>query len=812
MAGPLEGLRVLTFANMTAGFQASQLFADFGAEVVHIEPPGGSPVRQMASFPFLARGSKSVVLDLGLDADRDVARDLAAGADVLIESMRPGALDSMGLGYDGLRELNPGLIYASITGFGQHGPYANAPGHEGLVMAKLGGFFAVSAMTRREGPAFLSVPYGAYTAAQTALHGILAALHERQTSGLGQRVDASFAQGIAGLATWNWFLRVITEKYPGAFNAAPSFSANDVPQSPMIFMLLIGLTSDGRWLQFSQVQPRLFVAMLKALGLSWVLTDPEWAGAPVFPDESKRLAFWELLLDACRQKSLAEWQQIFEDDHDVWAETMRRGSELLDHPQMVHNDSVVTVVDAERGAVRMPGPLAALSATPADVTRSAPMLDEHGAVCRSLLWPMRSLDSHGISAGSGPLAGVTVIDLGTFFAAPFGTAIFADLGARVIKVEPLDGEPMRNIVPFPEVGAAKSMQGKRSIGVDLNTDEGRAILYRLVANADIVMQSFRAGVAQRQGVDEATLRAINPALIYLNAPGYGVDGPCGNRPAYAPTIGAGAGFVMRNLGTVVPERADLSMDEIREYAMRLNAAGTTEFAQADGVAAMAVATAMALALVIRDRTGVSQGMMTTMLNSAAHLLCDDSTVWASTGEAGRADDQLLGYHALYRLYQAADDWVFLAAPIPASWSKLCAALAAQVDLASDDQFATYESRRSNDGALASALEAVFASQPAQYWEDLLLSHDVGCVVAEVGPPEKVLQSEEFGRASGYLADVEHPTFEKHVRLAPLVTLSRTPGVALPGCLLGQHTHEILAELGMSAHEIADLEARKIVCS
>src|SRR5205807_2685755 len=147
---------------------------------------------------------------------------------------------------------------------------------------------------------------------------------------------------------------------------------------------------------------------------------------------------------------------------------------------------------------------------------------------------------------------------------------------------------------FPEVAGAKMMQGKESIALDLGTEEGLAIVHEIAKRADIVLQSFRAGKADKQGVDAATLRKINPDLVYLSAPGYGIDGPCGDRPAFAPTIGAGTGLVMRNIGSSVPEHAGMSTSEIRVNAMRLAAAGTTEYAQADGLSAVTCASAMAL--------------------------------------------------------------------------------------------------------------------------------------------------------------------------------------------------------------------------
>ena len=128
---------------------------------------------------------------------------------------------------------------------------------------------------------------------------------------------------------------------------------------------MIGLSKDGRWMQFSQVQPHLYMAMLKAMGLDWMLADDEWKNAVWAMDPDKSGEFWDKLTEAANSKTLGEWQQVFEADHDVWAETMRRGSELLDHPQMQHLGAVVEIDDAERGRVRQPGPIARLSETPA---------------------------------------------------------------------------------------------------------------------------------------------------------------------------------------------------------------------------------------------------------------------------------------------------------------------------------------------------------------------------------------------------------------------------------------------------------------
>jgi crotonobetainyl-CoA:carnitine CoA-transferase CaiB-like acyl-CoA transferase len=244
--------------------------------------------------------------------------------------------------------------------------------------------------------------------------------------------------------------------------------------------------------------------------------------------------------------------------------------------------------------------------------------------------------------------------------------------------------------------------------------------------------------------------------------------------------------------------------------MRLAGAGTTEYAQADGISAVTCASAMALGLLVRDRTGTSQELLTTMLTSTAHALADDMVEYAGRPDTVTADEDLYGYCARYRLYEANDGWIYLAAPAEREWAALCAALAGDVDLANDERFQDEAGRVSADGPLAELLAGVFRGKPAQHWEDHLLAHDVGCVVAHAEPPEAVYQSKEFGQESGLLVGVEHPTFGEHDRLASLVEMSRSATLAEPGVLAGQHTDAILTELGYTVEQIADLRERNIV--
>ena len=801
---PLQGLKVVDFSDTLTGAQASQLFADFGAEVIHVEKPGGSSIRQLPSYPFVARGKRSVELNLKDHSARDAARQLAINADVLIECFRPGVMEKFELGYEQLRDLNPGLVYGSITAFGRRGKYANVKGYESLVYAKLGANWVQEIIAPRPGPAHLSAPFAAYSATQTLLQGLLAALHERMRSGRGQRVDTSLAQGLSALDPWDWYLKVVTDKWPDAFTPSDVLDADGIPQSPLFFMLLQGLTKDGRWLQFSQVQPHLFLALMKALKLTWMFEDPKWKGLPVLPTQALRNEFWEIMFTAANSMTLAEWQELMDADHDLWGEIFRTGTELLDHPQMLHNKSVIEIDDEQFGKVKQVGTLVLIPESQPQLTLGAPKLGSSSPI-------FETEKTNLVTGSTGPdrlsLDGVTVLELGTFYAAPYGTTMLADLGARVIKIEQLDGEPMRTIQPFPEVGAAKALQGKECIAVDLATDEGREIVHKLVAQADIVLQSFRAGVAERQGVDAKTLRAINPNLVYLNSPGYGVDGPCGDRPAYAPTIGAGSGIARRNAGSAAKEEPNLSLAEMKKSAVILYNAGTAGYAQADGISAATAGTALLLGLLIRDLTGEARTMMTSMLNSAGHMLCDDVVDYANRPATLTPDQQLFGYSALHRLYECADEWVYLAAPAANEWDSLTTVF---TSLRHDERFASPELRSKNDSALAQVLADLFKLDSADIHEARLLAADVGAIKVDRRRPVEVYMAEDFGGQAGWLAQIDHPTFGDCVRLTPHVELSRSGGVAKPGQLLGQSTDAVLTELGYGTNELAALREKGVI--
>lgn len=806
-SAPLAGLTVVDLSTTLPGAFATQFLADAGAQVVLVERPGGSRLRALAAWPSLARGKRSICLNLEDPTDRADLDRLLSQSDILVTTFAPTTLERTGLTPNALARLNRRLVSAAITGWGTSGPWMDLKGYEALVMAKLGYFHAKRLATARSGPAFVSVPFASWGAAHTAVHGILAALLDRESSGLGQHVEADLVRGVATIDTWNWFTELVGQRWPDAFTTVNAFSDDGQPQGHLIYPLLVAPTKDGHWLQFAQTQPRLFAAMLDELDLAALPEDPRWKGFPKFDDLERRVELWEIMLAKVGERTLAEWQDVFATSSDVSAEVFRAGPEALGHPQLIHDGRVVTVNDPTLGPVRQPSTLVHAGGAPLTPARPAPGLDEHGRHVRSLLGGETPALTPPPARPELPLAGVTILELSSMFAAPYGATLLTDLGARVYKVEPLEGDQIRALVRFPEVGAAKVMQGKESIAVDLTTEEGRAIVHELARRCDVALQSYRAGAAERAGVDEATLKALNPELVYVNAPGYGTGGPYGRRPAYAPSIGAASGIAL----TDAPHAAGATRtsDQIKSSAARLNAASAVISLQADGLAALAVASAILLGLLARRRGRPLGPLTTTMLASATHALVEYNLDYAGRPAAPTVDAGCHGFGALYRLYPAADGWVFLAAPDEREWEALATRLRPYVDLAADTRFTSAEDRAVSDEALAEVLARVFAARPKAAWETDLGAAGVGCVAVAEHAPELTLMGDE-AFAAGYSVAATNPIFGEHRRLTPATGFSRSVTKAGGGCLAGDHTDAILREIGYDDERIADLRDRKIV--
>lgn len=775
-SSPLAGLRVVTTANALPSAIVGQHLADAGAEVWLLERPGGSRLRGSSAWEVWARGQRSLEVDLTRPEDRDAVRALIARSDVFVDGWAPGVAARLGLAADDLCAENPRLVHVRISAFGDDTRFAAAEGWEASVMAVMGGPQGFSSLTMRPGPAFVSTPYASVAAAHLAIQGALGALVERERSGIGQRVDVTLARALVAYDTWNWLLHVLAERYSQAFAAGSAIDAEHlVPNTPMFFRLLVGLSKDGQWLQFSQTTDRLWHAFLRACDLD--PDDPEVLAMEDAEEAEVRVRFWEMLLAAVRRRTADEWAAVFAADPNVWADVYRGGPGTLEHQQLVADGRV----GYSASGTRVPAGLALARGWSVDPAVPPPALGaDAGGLAAVLAEPPAGADAAAAAAGDAPvLDGITIVEIGSFFAAPFGATLLAEQGARVIKIETGVGDAIRHLMPFPELSGIKVLQGKESVTLDIADPDDHATLLELVRRADVVLQTFRGGVVDRLGAAPDDLLAVNPSLVYVSAPGYGEGPPCGAKPAFAPTMGAASGMAVRNVGgeDLVPSGPDLDLVTVKRTAMRL-ASGASSPANSDGVAALGVGTALALGIYGQVRHGTGDVLRTSMLSTVAHALADTSVVGSSGTPTPAPDDQLLGLGPWYRLYETADGWVMVTVDRPAARAVLAARLGVDPD-APD---------------LADRLAAAFRGASAEEWEARFLPDGVAVVAVSRWGLDRTFVVGAIADELGLRAEASHPTLEGYPRAASYVRFSRSRSVLGNAPLCGQDTERVLAEL------------------
>lgn len=366
MAAALEGIRVVEIANYVAGPYAGMLLGDLGADVVKIEiPPEGDPYRAwesgLYSSAFYAhnRNKKSIVLDLRSARGREVARSLAQGADVLIENARAGAMDRLGLGYYALRQLNPRLVYCSITGFGDSGPYVERPGYDTLGQAMSG---LLGQLTDLEHPEPMGISLSDHLAGLFAAYGVLGALMARERTGVGQHVETSLLQASVAVVAENLTRYLASgEALTRASRArtAQVFAFIDRAGAPFVIHLS---SPDKFWL-----------GLLDAVQRSDLATDERFAtrAARVQNRAAVQRLLDEIFATGTRNEWLARLQA-----HDVPCGPISTLAEVAEDPQVQYLGLVREVVHPTEGPMRVMGAGVTLGLSPLQMS-AAPVLDEH---------------------------------------------------------------------------------------------------------------------------------------------------------------------------------------------------------------------------------------------------------------------------------------------------------------------------------------------------------------------------------------------------------------------------------------------------
>lgn len=801
LTGPCDDLRIIQIGSGGAAEIATMVLADFGADVVKIEGPGGDPIRAHAAAPMWLRGKRSVVLDLSATEGKNAARQLALSADVVVASFRPGEAQEFGLDYESLKGANPGLVYCSVTGWGPRGPYAQYPADETLVAAKSARMWAMAFIDRREGPGFEAVQVGTHAAAQSATTGILAALEVRERSGFGQLVETSLLQGMFPYDLNNLVREQMLERFPEKAQSE-LFARYYSPDAQPTLGYQPIMSSDGRWIQLANLLEHLFQASIVSLGLAdKILADPRYAGAPNGVSEEAREEIRNAMLLAAQERTADELMDEFKASGNVAADLVGTAQTGLHHADMVANGEVIEAADPDLGVVRQLGPLALLRDTPARIGRPAPRVGEHTAeVLGEPPAPQPTRTVTGDRAA--PLAGLTVLEFATIIAAPLGASLLGDLGARVIKVEPTNGgDPMRGMGGAgltAYLGSSKTTASKESICIDLKTEAGQEIVRRLVVQADMIVHNYRPGVPERLGIGYEQAKAIRPDIIWLSVSGYGPDGEGAPRPAAHPIPGAVDGGALMQVGEGWPQGDLSSINALREAARRFYRANESN---PDPNTSVVVATAAMLALHARRRTGAGQEVFVSMLGANAYANADDFLSYAGKPARPTLDSSLMGIGPLQRLYRAKDSWVCLSAESDDMWACLCSALQRD-DLRNDSRFKDRESRASHAQDLVTFLTPVFAQRSADEWEHALLEAGVGCVRADdfQSAGQFFWRSEQI-KENAFAIRAKHRILGDYQRWGPLVTFSETPGRYGPGVVAGEQTDAILEELSYDAPSI-----------
>jgi len=739
----LEGLSVADLSVGMAGAVSTKFLVDVGARVRKLEPPGGDPFYERYAAYATWQVGKTITRARHL-ANTDEIDAAVSGADVCIIGGEDHPDLHWRLDTENLLRRHPRLVILNFTGYPAATPDASRPAVDLLVQARTG--LAFEQYSDR--PVFHALPAPTYGAVLTGLAGLFAALCERRRSGVGQIVEASLFLGALSWCVPYWFQ---AERPVGAFNSQVPRDAR-----PLIFRC-----ADGRYVHFTLGTAGAKGHVYRLLGIDDPTLAQDDRGLPSAA-RGPRNFYGDIDL---LQSYLSKWQSA-DFLKALWAvglpaEPVLRPGECWDDEQTEHNE---VVVRNEYGTRHVGVPIQGRvnSESSAAVPQSNPGTAPVGL------------------AEAGPLAGTRVVDFGNFVAGPHGSVMLGDLGAEVIKVEALSGDPLRGFFR----AFTGSNRGKRGLAIDLKTPEGVAIAHRLCASAHIVHHNFRPGVAERIGIDAATLLRINPRLIVVETSGYGSEGPKALRGGLDMVLQAVCGHEHHAAGKDNPPMC---------YRVTV----------VDYTAGLLGTIASLMAYANQPEAGGGATLSTNLLNSGVFLLSE--LIQRPSGEfAGvpQLDAAQTGFHPAERFYKTADGWV----AISACTDSMAFALAETLDLGAQ----LLKPRVSWSEAEAAALQTAIARLQT---DELVARLETRGVWVEKCPSDagiSTLGNPAMQRA-GIAIRGQHPVYGEFLQLGALVGLSRSrlqPQSLAPQ--LGEHTRGILAELGYPDAEVEDYYRRRIV--
>ncbi len=786
---PLNGFVVVDLSTGIAGAYCTKLLADGGAEVVKVEPPQGDPLRRWSAsgaavdagaggalFSFLACSKQSVVADP--DTDTEFVDGLLANADAVVWSRGSEVAERHDFSPIEIHRRHPHLTVTSITPFGLDGPWCDRPATEFTLQAWSGGIVGLGRGAADRAPVCVGGQVGEYVAGAYASAATLA------FRGAGQLIDLSMLEtAILGLT---YYPVTYHEMLGRPWRDARRLTVPGIARAKD-GLVDIGCGTAQQWFD-----------------LCAMTGNEEWI------DEESLLSITEQANE--KADVLYAWvgDQTVDDIRDL-ATAFRipnapvaNGANIdsLDHFQA--RGSFVT---NPRDGFRQPGPPYRMTPAQLRQPQPAPRLGEHTDHYRRnghLGRESARFDAQtSVSAGL-PFEGLRVLDMTTFWAGPSCTHMLAMLGAEVIHVESTrrpDGTRLIAGVPVTEDQWWEKSPifsglntNKKGLTLDLQSVRGRDLLRRLIATCDVVVENFTPRVLDQIELDFAAVQAIRPDAIMLRMPGFGLDGPWRDNPAFAYVIEAASGISWL---TGYPDR-----NPYEPYSVGDPNAGVHAF------------NALLLALEHRRHTGqgvfIEAAMVDAAINVAAEQVIEYSANGALLQRAGNRGPTAAPQN-LYRTseideFGRADCWVAVAVSTDDQWEGLRAALG-QPEWAAT--YLTVQARRVHHDVIDEHLAAWCATRTGDEIVETLWRH--GVPVGKVMQPHRQTELTQLA-ARGFFEDVGHPVNPRTRHSTLPFKLSRGPaGVHVQSApLLGQHNHELLSGLGLTDDEIAELEAAGVI--
>jgi len=812
--GPLVPYRALDLTD-EKGFLCGKVLADLGAEVIKVEPPGGDPARSIGSlraetpgqpgslcWAAFNTGKKSITLDLESPADRQVLRQLARTADFLVESFSPGYLDSLGAGYRDLRQENPRLIMASITPFGQKGPFAHWKGPD-IVPWAMSGYMWMTGEPGRAPLRISGTPQAYLHAGAITAAGLLLALRHRHLTGRGQHIDTSAQQCPTWMLTHTyayWDLLGVKLGRAGVFRQfGESFLRTVWPcrDGHVVFMFAGG--------QIGAKGQRSLVSVMGQEGMAddWLreFNWEEWGATAEGQDAINRVS--EAFARYFRTKTRAELLEIGV-KHAIMLAPVNSVADLLASPQLEHRRYWVEHPCPHTSTVlRYPGAPCRLTESPWQVRGHTAGVGEHnqevlGATAYQIpLSSGQTPQPHADAQEGGlPLDGVKVLDFSATVLGPTVTRYMADHGATVVKVESINHpETTRTATPFAgrQEGINRSgyfathNAGKLGLSLDLGKPAGREVARRLVRWADVVIETFTPGVMARWGLGYQDLREIRPDVIMASSSLQGQTGPLSSHRGYGMVSAALTGWFEM---TGWPDR-----EPVGPYS-----------AYSDFVGWNYLLVSILAALDYRERTGKGQYIDHSHVEGGAHFMAlailDYCANRRIASRMGNRDTRFVP-HGAFRCH-GEDAWCVIAVTTEDEWQAFSQALGKPA-WTEDARFATPAARKENEDELEKLVEAWTVEHSKTGVAHLL--QEAGVPAGPVEDAEDLLRDPQLAHRRAFVT-LDHPEIGSYritsaaFRFSGLDNLPQSPSP-----LLGEHNQHILKDfLGMSDSEIANLVA------